>query len=73
MHGSDHQCDRLPTLLIGGAGGKLKTGQFVNLNKRPVRDMHFTMMNSVFGMAQTDFGQDLTGAPISIINEIVAT
>jgi hypothetical protein len=44
-----------------------------NLNKRPVRDMHFTMMNSVFGMAQTDFGQNLTGAPISIINEIVAT
>jgi hypothetical protein len=72
MHGSDHACDRLPTLLIGGAGGKLKTGQYVNLNKRPVRDMHFTMMNSVFDMAQTNFGQNLTGAPISIINEIVA-
>jgi hypothetical protein len=37
-----------------------------------MRDMHFTMMNSVFGMAQTNFGQNLTGAPISIINEIVA-
>jgi hypothetical protein len=72
MHGSDHACDRLPTLLIGGAGGKLKTGQFVSLSKRPLRDLHFTMMNSVFGMAQTDFGTDLTGAPISLINEIVA-
>jgi len=72
MHGSDHACDRLPTLLIGSAGGKLKTGQFVALGKRPMRDMHFTMMNSVFGMAQTDFGANLTGAPISIINEIVA-
>jgi hypothetical protein len=73
MHGSDHSCDRLPTLLIGGAGGKLKTNQYVALGKRPVRDMHYTMMNSVFGMAQTDFGANLTGAPLATINEIVAT
>jgi len=33
---------------------------------------HFTVMNKVFDMAQTDFGQHLTGAPISTINEIVA-
>jgi hypothetical protein len=73
MHGSDHACDRLPTLLIGGAGGKLKTNQYVALGKRPVRDMHYTMMNSVFGMAQTTFGANLTGAPLATINEIVAT
>jgi hypothetical protein len=72
MHADDHACERLPTLLIGGAGGKLKTGQYLNLSKRPLRDLHFTMMNSVFGMAQTNFGQNLTGAPISVINEIVA-
>jgi len=72
MHGSDHACDRLPGMLVGGAGGKLKTGQYISLNKRPLRDLHFTMMNSVFGMGQTNFGQNLTGAPISIINEIVA-
>jgi hypothetical protein len=72
MHGSDHACDRLPTLLIGSAGGKLKTGQYVDLGKRPLRDLHFTMMNSVFGMGQTDFGQNLTGAPISVISQIVA-
>jgi hypothetical protein len=72
MHGSDHQCDRLPALLIGSAGGKLKSNQYITLNKRPVRDLHFTMMNSVFGMGQTNFGANLTGAPISVINEIVA-
>jgi hypothetical protein len=72
MHGSDHACDRLPTLLLGSAGGKLKTGQYVALGKRPVRDMHYTMMNSVFGMAQTTFGANLTGAPLATINEIVA-
>ena len=72
MHGSDHACDRLPALLVGGAGGKLKTNQYVSLNKRPLRDLHFTMMNSVFGMNQKDFGVNLTGAPISVINEIVA-
>ena len=72
MHGSDHACNNLPTLLIGGAGGKLKTGQYVSLKNRPLRDLHFTMMNSVFDMKQTTFGQNLTGAPISIINEIVA-
>jgi hypothetical protein len=73
MHGSDHACDRLPTLLIGSGGGKLKTNQYVSLDKRPLRDLHFTMMNSVFDMNQTDFGQNLTGAPISIIDEIVAS
>jgi hypothetical protein len=73
MHGSDHACDRIPTLLLGSAGGKLKTGQYVALGKRPIRDMHYTMMNSVFGMGQTTFGANLTGAPLATINEIVAT
>jgi hypothetical protein len=73
MHGSDHSCDRIPTALIGSGGGKLKGDQFLALNKRPMRDLHFTMMNSVFGMAQTNFGQNLTGAPIAVINELVAT
>ena len=72
MQTDNHACEQLPSLLIGGAGGKLKTNQFVDLGKRPVRDMHFTMMNSVFNMNQTNFGQNLTGAPIATIKEIVA-
>ena len=72
MHGSDHACDRIPTALIGGGGGKLKGDQFLALGKRPMRDLHFTVMNSVFGMDQTNFGQNLTGAPIAVINQILA-
>ena len=73
MHGSDHSCDRLPAVLIGSGGGKLKGNQNVVLNKRPLRDLHYTVMNSVFGMNQTTFGQNLTGAPLATINELVAT
>jgi len=72
MHGSNHSCDHLPTALIGGGSGKLKQDQHVVLNNRPLRDLHFTVMNSVLGMAQTDFGHNLTGAPITVIKEIVA-
>ena len=73
MHGSNHSCDHLPTTLIGTGGGKLKGNQNVVLNNRPLRDLHYTIMNSVFGMGVTNFGQNLTGAPISTINELVAT
>jgi hypothetical protein len=72
MHGSDHSCDRLPTAIIGSGGGKLKQDQHIALNKRPLRDFHYTVMNKVFGMGVTGFGVNLTGAPISTINEIVA-
>ena len=72
MHADDHRCEKLPTLLIGSAGGKLKTGQYLNLTQRPLRDLHITMMNKVFDMAQPDFGQNLTGAPLAPITEIVA-
>jgi hypothetical protein len=72
MHGSDHACHELPAVLIGSGGGKLKQDQLVTLNNRPLRDLHFTIMNSVMGMGQTDFGHNLTGKPISLINEIIA-
>lgn len=72
MRGSNHSCHQMPTALIGSAGGKLKVGQHLQMGNRPLRDLHFTMMNSVFGMGQTNFGDNLTGKPISVINEIVA-
>ena len=75
MHGSDHACRSLPTVLIGSGGGKLKQDQYVKFNadaQRPLRDLHFTVMNSVMNMGATDFGHNLTGGKISIINEIVA-
>jgi hypothetical protein len=73
MRGSDHSCHDLPVALIGGGALGLKQDQHVDFGKRPLRDLHFTMMNKVFGMADVkDFGQDLTGTPIKVVSEIVA-
>jgi hypothetical protein len=32
------------------------------LDNRPLRDLYFTLMNEVYGLGVTDFGQNLTGA-----------
>jgi len=74
MHGSNHQCNELPLALIGGGGIGLSTDQHIVFDgDRPLRDLYFTLMNHVFGMGATDFGQNLTGAPIAMINEIMKT
>jgi hypothetical protein len=73
MRGSDHSCHDLPVALIGGGALGLRQDQHVDLVNRPLRDLHFTMIQKVFGMTDiTDFGQNLTGKPISVVNEIVA-
>jgi len=73
MHGSDHSCHELPVALIGGGALGLKQDQHVVLGTRPLRDLHFTMMNKVFDMSDVnDFGQDLTGKPIKVVSEIIA-
>jgi hypothetical protein len=71
MHGSDHSCDRLPTALIGGGGGKLKTDQHVVTNNRPLRHLHYTLMNEVFGMGVTDFGTSAANIPLATLTEIL--
>lgn len=72
MHGSDHACDRLPTALIGGGGGKLRTDQHVEYSKKPMRDLHFTLINDVFGLGAADFGESPAGAPPGKLPEILA-
>ncbi len=73
MRGSDHSCHDLPVALIGGGALGLRQDQHVDLGNRPLRDLHFTMMNKVFDMGDVkDFGQNLTGAPIKLVSEIVA-
>jgi hypothetical protein len=58
--------------LIGGGAIGLKQDQHVTFPKRPLRDLHFTMMQKIFDMPdKTDFGQDLTGAQIKVVSEIV--
>jgi hypothetical protein len=73
MHGSNHDCNELPTALIGGKALGLTQDQHVGWDRRPLRDLHFTVMNKLFGMADvTNFGQDLRGNPIASITEIIA-
>ena len=72
MHGGDHQCVRLPALVLGSGGGALKTDRHVDLVKRPLRDFYFTLMNGVYDLGVTDFGVNLTGAPIALIDELLA-
>ena len=72
MHGSNHDCSELPIALLGGGGGSLTMDQHILLQNRPLRDLHYTLMNHVYGMGVTEFGQNLTGAPLAMISEIMA-
>jgi hypothetical protein len=72
MHGSDHSCDRLPTALIGGGGGKLHMDQHVTYGgPKPLRDLHFTLLNDVFGLGVADFGSSPGGNPVGRLPEIL--
>ena len=55
--------NQLPVALIGGGNLGLRTDQHVVLDGRPLRDLYFTLMNDVYGLNATDFGENLTGAP----------
>lgn len=75
MHGSDHACERLPTLLVGSGGGAFKTDQHVQLNKRWMRDLHHTVMTGMYGMSGPDvdsFGISRPNLPPTPVNEILA-
>ena len=71
MHGSDHSARNLPALTIGGGGGALLTDQHLALESRPLRDFYFTLMNGVYGMGASDFGENRTGAPIAPIPQLL--
>jgi hypothetical protein len=71
MHGGNHLADDLPLALVGGKSLGLKNDQHLVLDKRPLRDLYFTLLNEVYGLGVSDFGQNLTGAPASIITEIL--
>jgi hypothetical protein len=75
MHGSNHACGELPVMLIGGGGGKLKTDQHIVYQKRWLRDLHYTMMKNVYGMAGAgvdDFGTPRPEKPASLLREILS-
>ncbi len=72
MHGQDHACENLPTVLMGGGGGRLKTDQYLALQRRPMRDFYITLMNDVYDLALPNFGVNLTGAPLNHIPQLLA-
>jgi hypothetical protein len=71
MHSSDHNGDQLPALLVGGGNLGLKTDQHLVLDNRPLRDLYFTLMNDVYALGVTDFGENLKGAPPTRISELL--
>lgn len=74
MHGSNHACNELPITLIGSGGGKLKTDQHIDFSKRWLRDLHVTVMKSVFGMSGAgvdDFGIMRANTPFTPLKEIL--
>jgi hypothetical protein len=73
MHGGNHLADELPLALIGGSNLGLKNDQHLVLDKRPLRDLYFTLLNEVYGLGVTDFGQNLTGAPPTTIAELLTS
>jgi len=56
---------------VGGGNLGLKTDRHLVLEKRPLRDLYFTLMNDVYGLSVSDFGQNLTGAPPARISELL--
>jgi hypothetical protein len=72
MHGGNHLANELPIALIGGKNLGLKNDQHVVLDNRPLRDLYVTLLNEVYGLGVSDFGRNLTGAPIETVSEILA-
>jgi len=71
MRGGSHEAANLPVALLGGGNLGLETDQHIVLDKRPLRDLYVTLMNDVFGLAVRDFGQNLTGAPLASITNLL--
>ena len=71
MHGGSHEGAALPVAVVGGGNLGLETDQHIVLGRRPLRDFYFTLMNDVYGLGVQDFGQNLTGAPLARITNLL--
>jgi hypothetical protein len=71
MHGGSHQASELPVAVLGGGNLGLETDQHIVLDRRPLRDLYATLMNDVFGLGVREFGQNLTGAPLASITNLL--
>lgn len=72
MHGSNHSALNLPFALLGGRS-MLSSNRFLNFaSPQPLRDIYYTLLNSCFEQRVASFGDNLTGAPIHLLSELLA-
>lgn len=72
MHGGNHSGSDLPFALVGGANLGLRNDQHLVLGSRPLRDLYFTLLNDVYGLAVDSFGRNATGMPPGKIEELLS-
>ena len=72
MQAGNHLADQLPVALVGGGNLGLTNDQHLVLEKRPLRDLYFTLLNGVYGLGVSDFGQNLAGAPLAQISQLLS-
>lgn len=73
MEGGSHKATRLPVALVGGQNLGLGQNQHLELDNQPLRDLYATLMNSAFHTELSEFGQNLTGAPLGRIPGLLET
>jgi hypothetical protein len=61
MHGGNHDGLDLPIAIVGGGGGVLKQNQYIDGKSGNLADLHFTILQKVFGFAGTSFGTPMGG------------
>jgi hypothetical protein len=71
MQGGSHAANMLPLALLGGGNLGLRNDQHLVLDERPLRDLYVTLLNDIFGLAVSEFGQNKTGAPLTKISQLL--
>jgi len=71
MEGGSHAAEKLPLALVGGGNLGLTGDRHLALDKRPLRDLYITLLNDVFGLSLDELGQNMTGAPLAPLRELL--
>jgi hypothetical protein len=75
MHGSNHDANELPMVLIGGGDGVLTTDQHVVFDPTPndgqLRDLYYTIANAYFELNIDSFGTHVDGKANALISEML--
>jgi hypothetical protein len=76
MQGSNHDANKLPIVLIGGGAAGFRTDQHIAFpdtpEDRPLRDLHYTILNRFFDCKVPSFGVSVKGAENKVIEELLA-